>query len=265
MKTFFKVIIPNYNNASWLMQCLTSVFTQTFTDYKVIFIDDASTDNSVNIVKTNFIDEIKSERLVCIESSQKVWNGGARNIGLTYNCPSEYTLFLDSDDWFSSDKIFEQLYNTLCNNNFPDCLRLSYNCVINNDTFPIILSNQDTPEKLVSALEVACWTKCIKSNLVQKFPENTLMEDVVQHIKQCDVISSVVEVKVPCVSWNRNNTNSCSREENQNLQNGKWQSSMYRYAADLLDLNLIHDYCIAHRDWRFSVVNNNIKENKYIQ
>ena len=40
---------------------------------------------------------------------------------------------------------------------------------------------------------------------------------------------------------------------------------MYRYAADLMDLECKHDYCEEHRKWRLSVVLNNIKEGKYIQ
>lgn len=73
------------------------------------------------------------------------------------------------------------------------------------------------------------------------------MEDVVQHIKQCDKINTIVSCNSPIVVWNRNNSNSCSKEENQNLQKGKWQSSMYRYAADLMDLECKHDYCEEHR------------------
>ena len=43
------------------------------------------------------------------------------------------------------------------------------------------------------------------------------------------------------------------------------KTSIYRYAADLMDLECKHDYCEEHRKWRLSVVLNNIKEGKYIQ
>ena len=93
-------------------------------------------------------------------------------------------------------------------------------CLIGENKFTQLMKH-DTPEKLVNALEVACWTKCIKTNLIQLFPENTLMEDVVQHIKQCDKLNEVVLCLKPIVNWNRNNPNSCSKEENQNCQQGK--------------------------------------------
>lgn len=51
MDTFFKIIIPNYNNSEWLEKCFNSIFSQTFQDFYVIVIDDVSTDNSVEIIK----------------------------------------------------------------------------------------------------------------------------------------------------------------------------------------------------------------------
>ncbi|MEM4413939.1 MAG: glycoside hydrolase family 99-like domain-containing protein, partial [Candidatus Caldarchaeum sp.] len=45
------IIVPNYNHASYLPQRLESIFHQTFQDFEVILMDDASTDNSVEILK----------------------------------------------------------------------------------------------------------------------------------------------------------------------------------------------------------------------
>lgn len=45
------VVVPNYNYARYLSERLDSVFAQTFQDFEVILIDDASTDNSVEILK----------------------------------------------------------------------------------------------------------------------------------------------------------------------------------------------------------------------
>lgn len=50
------VIIPNYNYARFLQQRIESVLAQTYTDYEIILLDDASTDDSVSILnhyKTN--------------------------------------------------------------------------------------------------------------------------------------------------------------------------------------------------------------------
>ena len=50
------IIIPNYNYARFLQQRIESVLAQTYTDYEIILLDDASTDDSVSILnhyKTN--------------------------------------------------------------------------------------------------------------------------------------------------------------------------------------------------------------------
>lgn len=255
----FKIIIPTYNSEKWINKCIDSVLSQTYKDFMLVIVDDMSTDNTINLIKG-----YNDERIYFIELEEKRYNGGTRNVGIQVPLYSDYTLFLDSDDWFYNNKCLELINDTITKNNNPDCVSLSYNCLIGGNENLVSLKRKNRKE-LVESLYVACWTKCIKSSLIQLFPENTLMEDVVQHIKQCDVIESVVSIEKPIVVWNRNNLKSCSREENQNLQNGKWQSSMYRYCADLMDLSCKNDECENHRKWRLDVVLDNIKKGKYIQ
>lgn len=260
MKKFFRIIMPNYNNAKWLPKSIGSIKSQKFKDYRLFIGDDCSTDDSFETALDycNYINRTVDRNL------QKRYNGGTRNALLELPYKSDYTLFIDSDDWFVDENVLQDLHDFIIQNHFPDCIRLSYLCRIGDKETPVILSDSN-PSDLVRSDFVACWTKCIKSELVQPFPENTLMEDVVQHIAQCDVIENVVPYRRPVIVWNRNNLGSCSRVENQNLQRGKWQSSMYRYMADLLDLELSHDYCIAERDKRAKICLENIKADKYIQ
>ncbi len=257
----FSVIIPNYNGEEYINKCIDSVLNQTYKDFILIIVNDMSDDNSFELIK-----EYKDERIVLAENKTKKFNGGTRNVGIDYAkmFKTDYTLFLDNDDWFIDDTCLYEIARIIETNNYPDCISLSYDCLIGkNESYQPQIRN--TPKELVESLYVACWTKCIKTDLIEYFPENTLMEDVVQHIKQVDKIENVVSCEKPIVCWNRNNVNSCSRVENQDCQNGKWQSSMYRYAADLMDLKCEKDYCEEHRKWRLEVVLNNIKDGKYIQ
>lgn len=256
---FYKIIIPVYNSEKWIEKCISSVLNQTYKDFMLVLVDDMSTDNTLDKIK-----KFNDDRILLIRLEEKRYNGGTRNVGIQVPYKSDYTLFLDSDDWFCNNKCLELINGTIIKNNNPDCVSLSYNCLIGENESLVSLKRNNRKE-LVESIYVACWTKCIKSSLIQLFPENTLMEDVVQHIKQCDVIESVVSTEEPIVVWNRNNLNSCSREENQNLQNGKWQSSMYRYCADLMDLSCKTNECESHRKWRLDVVLDNIKKGKYIQ
>ena len=67
---FFSVIIPNYNNSTYLEKCLKSVLNQTFTNYELIVIDDVSTDNSVEIIKSIF-NQYQNKNTKLIELKEK--------------------------------------------------------------------------------------------------------------------------------------------------------------------------------------------------
>ena len=105
------VIIPSYNHAQFLAKRLTSIFDQTYSDYEIIFLDDHSTDNSVDIFKS-----LKNEKCVMeIYNSEnsgslyKQWNRGV------IEAKGEYLWFAESDDW--SDKNFLKEMVSLLDNN----------------------------------------------------------------------------------------------------------------------------------------------------
>lgn len=254
----FSIIIPNYNNAIFLDKMFHSIYTQTYQDYEIIFIDDVSTDNSVEIArewKTKYF----KDKMKLIPIENKVWNGGARNIGLANQDKNQmYTLFLDSDDTFDGEDCLQTIVDIIKENNYPDCIRLSYNWC-GDEIRHVNLSEQNTPELLAPVCDVACWTKCIKTHLIVEFPINTLMEDVIQHLQQVDKIKTVVGCKKAIINWNRQNPNSCST--NGQLQNCKWLSSFYRYFADLLDLQVETQYVEAARQSRIKEMKQSIKNN----
>ena len=266
--SFFKIVMPNYNNAEWLDKSIGSVLNQTFVDYHFIFVDDCSTDDSLTKAQKMMLQN-RDMHTSWTETFEKRWNGGSRNVGIHYNYPldeSRYTLFLDSDDWFHDDKVLQDLHDFIVDHDYPDCVRLPYDIVYDGDKRVNVMLDDDTIEKLVHSKFVACWTKCVKSDLVPLFPENTLMEDAAQHIKQCDVISSLeVFTERPLYTHNRNNANSCSIEKNHDLQNSKWKSSMYRHMADLLELEVKHSYCEEERQKRAEKCLENIKNDRFIQ
>lgn len=88
------VIIPVYNQAQFIGQTIDSVLAQTFTDYEIIVVDDASTDNTAQVL-AGYKDHI---RLISLETN----TGPAvtRNIALGM-AQGEFIAFLDSDDlWY---------------------------------------------------------------------------------------------------------------------------------------------------------------------
>lgn len=91
------IIIPVYNVASYLEECLDSIKNQTYKNMQVIMVNDGSTDNSKDIC-LKYVQEFN-----WLLINQK--NGGlssARNTGLKY-AEGEYIFFVDSDDWIDRD------------------------------------------------------------------------------------------------------------------------------------------------------------------
>lgn len=104
------VIIPIYNNAKYLSQCIESLINQSLKDVEFIFIDDGSVDNSVEIVE-KYIE--KDNRISLFKQSHKN-QGASRNLGIK-KANGEYIAFVDSDDWVDID-FLEVLYKSAKSN-----------------------------------------------------------------------------------------------------------------------------------------------------
>ena len=100
------VVVPVYNVASYLEQCLDSVVNQTYKNLEIILVDDGSTDDS-GAICDRYVE--KDSRIQVIHKE----NGGlssARNVGLE-RITGEWALFIDSDDWIelnTLELLFEQ-------------------------------------------------------------------------------------------------------------------------------------------------------------
>jgi len=99
------IIIPTYNRARFLPQCLESAFQQTYRDFEVIIVDDGSTDDTKKIVQ-KFIK--RYGKIITYIYQDHVNIASARNRGL--NMAGGRTIaFLDSDDLWMKDKLEKQV------------------------------------------------------------------------------------------------------------------------------------------------------------
>jgi glycosyltransferase involved in cell wall biosynthesis len=98
------VIVPTYNRARDIGRCLESLAHQTVTDFEVIVCDDGSTDGTAAVVSAY------GGRLALRYHWSENFGGPARprNIGLQL-ARAHYVAFLDSDDWWKSDKLERSL------------------------------------------------------------------------------------------------------------------------------------------------------------
>lgn len=110
------VIIPVYNTAGYLKECVNSILLQTVSDIEVILVDDGSTDESGMI----------ADQFVIIDKRVSVFhktNAGVshtRNFGLSL-ARGEWVTFIDSDDTVSKDYVEELLKTSTPETDFCLC------------------------------------------------------------------------------------------------------------------------------------------------
>ena len=254
---YFRVIIPSYNNGKLLKRAVDSVKAQTFKNYSLLVVDDCSDD--LESIKT--LTELDAPY---VSLEEKAYNGGARNRGMDLAPDALYTLFLDADDAFVDENLFAELNGFIEMMNRPDIIRLPLMVVDEtgkaSDMTKGILENEHNLVDLAGSMWVACWTKCVKTKKLVKFPENTLMEDVVQHLAQCDVVDSYAAFPRAFCKWYRYPNKTTSTDNSP-----KWKSSAYRYMADLMDLKLNRQYTEDRRHARIIELKYNLNEGIYLQ
>lgn len=96
--TKFSVIIPVYNVEDYIVDCLDSIRKQTFQDIQVIILNDGSTDNSYEIIRS-YLDNYNLSYELYTKENEGL--STTRNIGSQY-ANGEYIYFLDSDDFIES-------------------------------------------------------------------------------------------------------------------------------------------------------------------
>ncbi len=97
------VIIPTYNRAALIKKSIQSVLDQSFSDFELIVVDDASTDDTELIVS-----RVPDSRIRYIKLHENCGGSAARNAGIR-NARAELLAFQDSDDEWMPDKLLKQV------------------------------------------------------------------------------------------------------------------------------------------------------------
>ncbi len=113
------VIVPVYNMAKDgnLEYCINSLVRQTLQDMEIVAVDDASTDDSLKILRE--FEKKYPGRVKVISSPENRKQGGARNLGLK-EAQGRYIGFMDADDWVVDD-LYERMV-VLAKNTGADCV-----------------------------------------------------------------------------------------------------------------------------------------------
>lgn len=106
------IIIPTFNDESDILNCLNSIFDQTYTNWEVIIVNDASNDNTLDIITSHWSAD---ERIRVFTNAQNKGPGYSRKVGINM-ASGEFIMFVDSDDLLPSKAIADLLTTALGTN-----------------------------------------------------------------------------------------------------------------------------------------------------
>lgn len=112
MGKLISIIIPVYNCADYIDECLESVVKQTYKNWELIIVDDGSTDNTYQKLVAW---QVKDQRINIIRQNN-MGAGLARNRGIG-EAKGEYISFLDGDDFWYNEYALESVINAAVENN----------------------------------------------------------------------------------------------------------------------------------------------------
>jgi len=188
LELIVNIIVPNFNKGKYIERCILSIINQTFKNWHLILVDDASIDNSKNILKkfsTN-------KKITFIYLKKNKGPSFCRNLGLRKSS-SKYIAFLDSDDFWSLNKLEEQV-SFMESRNF-DITYTDYLTIKEENEEKILkktsISNNFNYISFLKDNSINTSTLIIKKNIIGniKFKKTSLLED---YIFKCEILKKGV-------------------------------------------------------------------------
>lgn len=122
------IIMPLYNAGCFLEETLRSIADQTYKDYELICVDDASSDSTGEIIRRA---QLTDERIVLLQNHQRKGAAYSRNIAM-HQAKGDYLAFLDGDDIFDEEM-----------------LEKAYMCAKENVLDIVIFEHKDVPSEAI--------------------------------------------------------------------------------------------------------------------
>lgn len=97
------VIVPAHNSGRFIAETIMSVLNQTHKNFEIIIVDDCSTDDTIEIIKS-----FEDERILLLENESNSGAAYSRNKAIA-NAKGDFIAFLDADDKWLPDKLEKQI------------------------------------------------------------------------------------------------------------------------------------------------------------
>lgn len=172
MNPVFSILIPAYNVAKYIEDCIESIKKQTFSNFECIIVDDGSTDTT-RIVIESLVEN--DSRFVFIHQENR--GVSATRNKLLKMAVGEYVVWIDSDDWVSDD-LLKNIHDEITRTNSDGCI-YAYNIVNDKHVVPTHLFERDTLMTQIKAMEYLAKEFRMLSFLCNKVFKRYVYKDVV--------------------------------------------------------------------------------------
>lgn len=234
MNPLVSIITPNYNASKYIATTIESVQNQTYTNWELLIVDDCSTDNSVEIIKTF---QKEDDRIKLLELPQNAGPAIVRNEGIK-QAQGSYLTFIDSDDIWLPNFIETSLKKVKKSEGF---VFASYHR-FNEDLEPyykdFIVPDKVNYAAILKSNSISCLTAFIDIDKLGKFymPEVLYRQDMGLWLKYLKIIDVAIGIKQPLAIY-RIRKKSHSRNK-LNLLKHQWK--FYRNVAKLSVLDSMY-------------------------
>lgn len=105
----FVIVIPSYNNEKWCERNIVSALNQSYDKFRIIFVDDCSSDRTFNLVAKKVEQSANRDKCTIIKNTTRI--GALANLyNMIHSCADdEIILTLDGDDWFPDAEVLNKL------------------------------------------------------------------------------------------------------------------------------------------------------------
>ena len=272
-KKLISIIINCYNGEKYLSKTLSSILTQKYRNYEVIFINNCSVDSSEKIYK-----KIKDKRFRYFKTKKKVKLYEARNLALK-KCKGDFISFIDTDDWW--DKNFLSSRNKFFNSSkmYGFCYSNCHYYFENRGKFKVF-SKQKLPsgfvlDKLLKNYFVNLGTIIIKKKLISflKFnPYYNIIGDYdfiirsAKKFKGMGFQDKLVNIRIHQNNFSHNNRKMFYQEfkswiNNQSFDNKYFKKNRFILEQKMEYLRLIH---LLINEKKFYLIYDILKINNFI-
>lgn len=108
------VVVPSYKNSKWYERNLSSIVSQDYDNFKVVYTDDCSPDGTADLVEKFIKTHGQTDRVQVIKNTER--KGAMHNLyDMIHSCDDDDVIVtLDADDWFAHNKVLSRVAKEYC-------------------------------------------------------------------------------------------------------------------------------------------------------